>query len=79
MYENFVKRLLDIVLSGIGIVVLAVPMLVVAIFIRIADRGPAIFKQKRIGKDKKYFILHNVRAMKSETVGDVDFTGFSAA
>ncbi len=67
MYKHFVKRLLDIVLSGLGLIVLAIPMLIVAISIRLVDHGPAIFKQKRIGKDKEYFTLHKFRSMAMNT------------
>ena len=67
MYKNFIKRLLDIVLSLIGIVVLALPMLIVAIIIKTDDPGPAIFKQKRVGKNKKLFWLYKFRSMKVST------------
>ncbi len=67
MYKNFFKRLIDIVLSLMGILVLALPMLIVAIAIKIDDPGPAIFKQKRVGKDKKLFWLYKFRSMKVDT------------
>ncbi|MBQ2863361.1 MAG: sugar transferase, partial [Clostridia bacterium] len=53
MYNNFIKRLFDIILSFMGIIILAIPMLIVALIIKIDDPGPAIFKQKRVGKDKE--------------------------
>lgn len=52
MYAKFFKRLIDVVLSGIGLIVLAVPMLLVAIVIKIEDPGPAVFKQRRVGVHK---------------------------
>lgn len=68
MYRCFIKRLIDIVLSSILIVLLAVPMLIVVIVIKIDDPGPAIFKQKRIGKKKNgritYFTIWKYRSMK---------------
>lgn len=67
MYKNFFKRLIDIVLSLMGILVLAIPMLIVAVAIKIDDPGPAIFKQKRVGKDKKLFWLYKFRSMKVDT------------
>lgn len=67
MYKNFIKRLLDIILSLMGIVILALPMLIVAIIIKIDDPGPAIFKQKRVGKNKKLFWLYKFRSMKVST------------
>lgn len=63
MYKNIIKRLIDILLSGIGIVLLAIPMLIIVIIIKVSDPGPAIFKQKRVGKHKKYFTLHKFRSM----------------
>ena len=57
MYEHFWKRLIDIVLSTLGIIVLAIPMLVVAIIIKIDSPGPVFFKQKRVGKNKKFFTI----------------------
>ena len=67
MYKRYIKRLLDIILSGIGIIVLAIPMLITALVIKISDPGPAIFKQKRVGKDKKFFIMHKFRSMAMNT------------
>ena len=67
MYKNFLKRLIDIVLSLMGIIVLALPMLIVAAAIKIDDPGPAIFKQKCVGKDKELFWLYKFRSMKVDT------------
>lgn len=57
MYKNFFKRFIDIALSFIGIVVLAIPMFIVAIIIKLDSPGPVFFKQKRVGKNKKYRAL----------------------
>lgn len=71
MYYKFFKRLIDILLSGVGLVVLAVPMLIVAIVIKIEDPGPVIFKQNRIGLHKKHFNLYKFRSMKMDTPHDM--------
>ena len=71
MYKTVVKRLLDIVISLIGLIVLAIPMVIIVVVIKIDDPGPAIFKQKRVGKDKKYFSLLKFRSMKMSTPHDV--------
>ena len=71
MYTHFFKRLIDIVLSFIGIIVLGIPMLIIAAVIKHEDPGPARFKQKRIRKDKKYFMLLKFRSMKMSTPHDV--------
>lgn len=63
MYKNFFKRFIDITLSFIGIVGLAIPMFIVAIIIKLDSPGPVFFKQKRLGKDKKYFTIIKFRSM----------------
>lgn len=67
MYKRFLKRGIDIVLSLLGIIVLAIPMLIVAIIIKMDDPGPALFKQKRVGIHKTYFQLYKFRSMKLNT------------
>lgn len=67
MYKRYVKRLIDIVLSTIGIIVLAIPMLIIAIVIKITDPGPVVFRQKRVGIHKSYFTLYKYRTMKVNT------------
>ncbi len=71
MYAKFFKRLTDVVLSGLGLIILAIPMLIVAIIIRCEDPGPVIFKQKRIGIHKKHFNLYKFRSMKMDTPHDM--------
>ena len=71
MYKHFFKRFIDIVLSFIGIVVLALPMIVFALIIKAEDPGPAFFKQKRIGIHKTQFSLLKFRSMKMSTPHDM--------
>ena len=71
MYKHFFKRLIDIVLSFIGIIVLALPMLVFAFIIKAEDRGPVFFRQKRIGIHKTQFSLLKFRSMKISTPHDM--------
>ena len=63
MYQKIVKRFIDIVLSGIGIIVTAIPMLIVAILIKIDSPGPVFFKQKRVGIHKTHFMIIKFRSM----------------
>ncbi len=70
MYIKFFKRLIDIVLSALGLIILAIPMGVVAMAIKIEDPGPALFKQKRVGIHKSYFNLYKFRSMKMNTPHD---------
>ncbi len=71
MYLKFFKRLIDVVLSGLGLLVLALPMLIVAIIIKAEDPGPIIFKQKRVGKNKELFSLYKFRSMRMDTPHDM--------
>ena len=63
IYKNFFKRLIDIVLSGIGIIFAAIPMLVVAVMIKIDSPGPVFFKQKRVGIHRSHFMIIKFRSM----------------
>ena len=67
MYQHFIKRLLDILLSLIAIIVLIIPIAIISLIILITDPGPVFFKQKRYGKDKKYFKILKFRSMKVDT------------
>ena len=70
MYNKVVKRLIDIVLSGIGILVLSPVYLALAIAIKIDDPGPVFFRQKRVGIHKTHFQIMKFRTMKMETPHD---------
>lgn len=63
MYKNFFKRAIDIFLSSIAIIVSAIPMLFIAIAIKIDDPGPIFFKQKRIGYKGKVYTILKFRSM----------------
>lgn len=54
------KRFMDIILSFIGIVILSPIYLILIIAIKIDSKGPAIFKQVRVGKDGKEFVIYNL-------------------
>jgi len=76
MYKHFFKRLIDIVLSSLGIIVLIPVWIILAIAIKIDDPGPVFFRQKRIGRDskdgqKQYFQILKYRSMKMSTPHDV--------
>jgi len=71
MYKNFFKGLIDFVLSLVGSIFLAIPMLILIVAIKIDDPGPAFFKQQRVGKGKKLFWLYKFRSMKVSTPKDV--------
>ena len=67
MYRHFFKRLIDILLSFIAIVILLIPIAIISLIILVTDPGPVFFKQKRFGKDKKYFKILKFRTMKVDT------------
>ena len=70
MYEKFIKRGIDIVLSFLGLVVLSWFYLIMIVAIKVDDPGPAFFTQKRVGKGKTFFPLHKFRSMKMCTPHD---------
>ena len=71
VYEKYVKRGLDVILSFCGLVVLSPLYLILSLWILIDDPGPVLFTQKRVGKDKQYFKLHKFRSMKMSTPHNV--------
>ena len=70
MYERVIKRIIDIVLSAIGLICLSWLFLIIAIAIKIDDPGPVFFSQKRVGKDRRIFKLYKFRSMKMATPHD---------
>lgn len=63
MYRRFVKRFLDIVLSLAGLIVLAIPMLVFALIVKLDSPGPVLFWQKRVGIHKQTFMMPKFRTI----------------
>lgn len=63
MYKHLFKRMMDFILSFLVLIVLLIPMFFIAIIIKCDSKGPAIFKQKRIGKNKKLFTIYKFRTM----------------
>lgn len=71
MYKNCLKRVIDFLLSLIGIVVLSPVLLVLAIIIKVTSPGPVLFKQERMGKDNVRFKIFKFRSMRIDTPKDV--------
>lgn len=63
MYKSFLKRLFDIIISVMGIMVLLPLFLIVAIVVKLESEGPVLFKQQRIGKGGKVFDIYKFRSM----------------
>ena len=74
MYKKFLKRLIDIVLSACGILVLIPVWVILAVVIKVDDPGPVFFRQKRIAQDKdgekQFFQIYKYRSMKMCTPKD---------
>lgn len=63
MYQLFGKRVIGVVLSICGLVVCGIPMLIIAILVKLTSKGPVIFKQERLGKGQKTFTIYKFRTM----------------
>jgi O-antigen biosynthesis protein WbqP len=66
-----IKRLSDIVLSLIGILLLSPLLLIIVIAIKLESKGPVLFKQKRVGKGKSHFNILKFRTMRTDTPKDM--------
>ena len=71
MYKRFGKRALDVLLSGLGLVVLSPLFLIISIAIKAEDPGPVFFRQKRVGIHKTYFNIVKFRSMRQDTPHDM--------
>ena len=71
IYNRIVKRIIDIVVSFVGLLVLSPLYFVLIVAILVDDPGPVFFTQKRVGENKTYFYLHKFRSMKMSTPHDV--------
>lgn len=65
-YEKYIKRLMDMLLSGLALIVLSPVLLVTAILVRTKLGSPVIFCQERPGKDERIFRLYKFRSMTDE-------------
>ena len=63
MYKNYMKRLIDVILCSIGIIILSPVFLITALLIKLEYKGPIIFKQERLGKNGNIFKIYKFRSM----------------
>ena len=70
MYRNYIKRLIDIALAFIGMIVILPLLLILAVLIKLDSPGPVIFRQKRIKKDKATFNIVKLRTMRIDAPKD---------
>lgn len=71
MYARTIKRLLDVAISLVSLIVLSPVFLLVAIAIKLDSKGPVIFKQKRYGQNKVLFDIYKFRTMRTDAPKDV--------
>ena len=67
MYRHIIKRLIDFVLSFVGLILLAIPMLIFALIVKLDSPGPVLFWQKRVGIQQKTFMMPKFRTMYTST------------
>lgn len=65
------KRIVDFVLALAALIILLPFFIIFAIIIKLELRGPVFFKQKRVGKNKKYFMIYKFRTMRTDTPKDM--------
>lgn len=71
MYRKYLKRFFDIVLSFCALIIMAIPMLIFSVIIKLDSKGPVLFWQKRIGLHKETFMMPKFRSMYSESPSDI--------
>lgn len=71
MYLRWGKRAIDFVLSLGGILVLSPVLVVLALWVKLSSPGPVLFQQKRVGKDKTFFMICKFRSMRTDTPRDM--------
>ncbi|MBU5485499.1 sugar transferase [Clostridium sp. MSJ-11] len=62
-FQFFMKRLMDLILSTIGIIILSPVYIIIALLIKLDSKGPTIFKQVRVGKNGEDFVIYKFRTM----------------
>lgn len=73
----FIKRLADVIISAAACAILLVPLLIVALLIKLDSEGPVIFAQKRMGKDGKVFTIYKFRTMSIDAPSELATREFS--
>lgn len=67
MYKLYLKRMIDLVLSLLGVLILSPLFLSIILMVRVESKGPVFFTQKRVGRKKKIFTIYKFRTMKIDT------------
>ena len=70
MYIRYLKRTLDIFIAFFGIVILSPILIIISVVVFINDPGPVMFRQKRVGRNKRHFLMLKFRSMKMSAPHD---------
>ena len=70
MYQKYMKRGIDCILSLIGLIILSPILLIIAVIIKVTSPGPILFRQERVGKNNKHFRIMKFRTMRIDTPKD---------
>jgi O-antigen biosynthesis protein WbqP len=71
MYQRYVKRGLDLVISALALVALSPLFALIALWVKLDSRGPVFFRQKRVGRDKVLFEIIKFRTMRTDAPHNV--------
>lgn len=71
MYDKVIKRVIDLILSLLGLIILSPIFIILCIWIKLDSKGPILFKQKRVGIHKSYFNIYKFRTMYVDTPKDM--------
>ena len=66
-FQSGVKRTADLLIALLALAVLAIPMLVIALAVRLTSRGPALYWSRRVGRDNTIFLMPKFRSMRTDT------------
>lgn len=71
MYNKYLKRIIDVLLSLVGLILFIPFLSLIAFCVKVDSKGPLLFTQKRIGKDKKHFYIYKFRTMYIDTPSEI--------
>ena len=70
MYQKYMKRGIDCILSLLGLIILSPILLIIAVIIKVTSPGPILFRQERVGKNNEHFRIMKFRTMRIDTPKD---------
>ena len=72
VFQRIIKRLFDIVSSGLGIIILSPLLLLIALLIKLTSPGPVIYKQRRVTRNEEIFTMYKFRSMRADLPEDTE-------